>query len=318
MSKYKETVDRTDGNGLKIPKFHQMLHMRHYILRYGPPLNYHSGPGEKNANVLAKQQANWTSRNLSTFEQEVGKRLSEHIVIDSNIRNHIPEFSKNIPKDNLSIGGTRFKVVLSPPDDQDDVQPILLVERRRKKNAPNQMTLFNMDVLDFLWKTLMDFVPHGEIMCFSEHKRNGLIFRSHPSYCSGISWHDWAMFKWTVNNQVKEIPGEILCFVDLRDMVSEPQITGYDDKGEEILSPPPCEPGIYAVVNSLVDVPSHLETSVLLLEGTWETKRNGKLLHRLMDVETISDNTFVFPNFGMEHHNKVYVVSKRESWSMEF
>ena len=37
---YKSIVNRQEGNGLKIPKMHELLHVCRDILRHGPPMNY--------------------------------------------------------------------------------------------------------------------------------------------------------------------------------------------------------------------------------------------------------------------------------------
>ena len=39
LQNFKEVIKR-GGNGLKTPKFHQMLHVCDYIKRHGSPLNY--------------------------------------------------------------------------------------------------------------------------------------------------------------------------------------------------------------------------------------------------------------------------------------
>jgi hypothetical protein len=43
MHKFKDTVRRTEGNGLKLPKFHQLFHVPCYILKFGSPKNFNSG-----------------------------------------------------------------------------------------------------------------------------------------------------------------------------------------------------------------------------------------------------------------------------------
>ncbi len=118
MHSYKLTCNWTIGKGLKTPKFHQMLHVPDYILRFGPPSNYHSGPSESNANILAKQQANRTSRTLSTFEQEVSMRLSEHICIDAHICECLNQTPAKQPPKTKSWGGTQFKIMLSDDDNE--------------------------------------------------------------------------------------------------------------------------------------------------------------------------------------------------------
>ena len=46
MELIKRTFDRTDGQGMKIIKFHDLIHIMDDILRFGSHQNYNSGPSE--------------------------------------------------------------------------------------------------------------------------------------------------------------------------------------------------------------------------------------------------------------------------------
>ena len=46
MEKYKKTLNRTKGHGMKIIKFHMMTHLCNDIPRLGPPRVYYGGWGE--------------------------------------------------------------------------------------------------------------------------------------------------------------------------------------------------------------------------------------------------------------------------------
>ena len=45
---YKSIMKREEGNGLKIPKIHELLHVCRNILRHKPPINYDTCPTESN------------------------------------------------------------------------------------------------------------------------------------------------------------------------------------------------------------------------------------------------------------------------------
>ena len=131
------------------------------------------------------------------------------------------------------------------------------------------------------------------------------------------------MFSWEKVDQngdileTMEIPGEIHCFVDLNDITEEEQVVGYDEEGDPVMSEPPCKPGIYAVVNSLCDPPQPLKDSVLLKQGKREMDRKNKKKFTLIDVNSILDTAYVFPNFGTKEDVTVHVVNKRMLWSNE-
>ena len=79
---YKEIIER-GGNGLKTPKFHQMLHVCDYIERHGSPLNYDGSRGENFGKVKIKDNAKLTRKQKGAFNFDIGHRISEEDVIDN-------------------------------------------------------------------------------------------------------------------------------------------------------------------------------------------------------------------------------------------
>ena len=79
---YKQIID-LGGNGLKTPKFHQMLHVCDYIERHGSPLNYDGSRGEIFGKVKIKDNAKLTRKQKSAFNFDIGHRISEEDVIDN-------------------------------------------------------------------------------------------------------------------------------------------------------------------------------------------------------------------------------------------
>ena len=66
MEKYKDTIKRTKGHGMKIIKFHMMKRLCNDILRLGPPRVYYGGSGE---NMLKEKNKRFARRakNRGTF-----------------------------------------------------------------------------------------------------------------------------------------------------------------------------------------------------------------------------------------------------------
>ena len=48
-------VPHKDGNGWKIQKFHELLHLAKHIDDYGSPLNFDAGTGERGLKEWVKQ-----------------------------------------------------------------------------------------------------------------------------------------------------------------------------------------------------------------------------------------------------------------------
>ena len=70
----------TDGEGLKIPKIHELLHVCRDVLRHGPPIGYDTCPTESNHRPLKSMSQN-TQRFKSRFEFQTANRLYEDIIL---------------------------------------------------------------------------------------------------------------------------------------------------------------------------------------------------------------------------------------------
>ena len=57
MDMVKTVLPRKVGNGWNVQKFHEMFHLIHDMTRYGSPMNFDSGTGEKFHKFNAKMPA---------------------------------------------------------------------------------------------------------------------------------------------------------------------------------------------------------------------------------------------------------------------
>ena len=78
----KATLDRKEGNQMKIIKFHLPLHFADDILRFGSMANYDSGVGESHHKEFAKKTANNTQRRKDVFELQTASRQVENLAIN--------------------------------------------------------------------------------------------------------------------------------------------------------------------------------------------------------------------------------------------
>ena len=83
LESYKQIIHR-GGNGLKTPKFHQMLHFCDYIKRHGTPLNFDGSTGENFGTVKIKYNAKLTRIQKGAFNFDIGRRISEENIINNN------------------------------------------------------------------------------------------------------------------------------------------------------------------------------------------------------------------------------------------
>ena len=77
----RKVAKHTEGNGLKIPKFHGILHIADEILNFGVPLEFDTGDNESH-HIPAKVAAWLTQKIKVNFEESTCKRLIEKEVLD--------------------------------------------------------------------------------------------------------------------------------------------------------------------------------------------------------------------------------------------
>ena len=69
--------------------------------------------------------------------------------------------------------------------------------RGKSKHADNSS--WDLDVIMFhldLQELVQDLLPNGELEIFTEHTRDGTIFRGHPNYRGSGPWRDWVLVDW--------------------------------------------------------------------------------------------------------------------------
>lgn len=79
---YKKIVFVPTGNGNCSMKDHQTLHIPHQIRRFGIPLNYDGGIGERHLKQITKEPARMTQRRQSTLEYQACRRYSERLSVN--------------------------------------------------------------------------------------------------------------------------------------------------------------------------------------------------------------------------------------------
>jgi hypothetical protein len=77
----KRTLDRKTGMGLKLIKFHVIIHMWTDIFLFGVPLEVDTGSNESQ-HKFAKIAARLTQKNVTTFDFQTCTRLDEYFTID--------------------------------------------------------------------------------------------------------------------------------------------------------------------------------------------------------------------------------------------
>ena len=315
---------RVEGMGYMLMKFHGILHMVMDIWNLGVPMVVDTGSNESH-HKKTKKAARLTQRDQKKFEAQTARRLMEMHLLeiakceldDLNMwsyldvsqtrgtrnKKQLPNNEKKAPE----TGGTAFKVIWDDSKER---------AAYRFRSKPTKATpQWDQCLIDFLYQ-LQEYVVQdaglSTLEIRSEHKRQGTIFRGHPKYRSNRGWNDWAKFDWGE----KVLPGEIWCFVDLRDASAN-----FDGEFAGCC----LQEGVYAVVESSLycneEVDETLMFTPLDKEGVVFSEDGTNVVERkfyLADVESIAAPVVVIPDIGNENQVRYFEVSPREHWAKNF
>ena len=250
LEAFKQIIVR-GGNNLQTPKFHQMLHITHYIERYGCPMNFDGGRGENFGKIKIKDNAKLTNKQKDTLNFDIGRRILEEDVIDqvSNVyyeRNGYWPSSycnetdimvnanriqprQNISRASNTVCNTRPRYtltcnVISNEHDVNLAEEIdVNIDWGGQSKTPYQN--FPNDVLQKLAHRLFVGSPNiggrlsteSKVKGYTELKKDGVLYRAHPWYKIRGSWYDWGLFNW--DGYDDPIPAQIIMMIDLSDCV---------------------------------------------------------------------------------------------------
>ena len=91
LATFKAVLNRNEGYGTRIQKFHQQVHGPANIDYFGSPKNVDSRPCEKNFETHAKAPGRATQKQGETFHQQCGQCRYEMLVIQQALKDHLGE-----------------------------------------------------------------------------------------------------------------------------------------------------------------------------------------------------------------------------------
>ena len=244
----KKVLDCWEGCGMKIPKFHQMLHVVGDMLRFGTAKGYHGGPCESNAKTNAKEPAQNTQKHGDILNEQVSHRYCDNLLIDIVAYDMFNEPNDSKIESVVERGGTQFCIHKTKIDEN-------WFDYKITSSTKGSNFRLSQHLLHYVADTFCTLLPDGrykKLECFTEHKYgDNVTFHGHPCYRSRLAWNDWAVFDWEIECRIKDengkyehvwecklIHGQIQFFIDVQDTNQT-----IDD----------MEPGLYAVIHSLED-----------------------------------------------------------------
>lgn len=200
MQRYKETVSRTEGMGLKIIKFHMLLHLTDDIKRHGLPSNYDSGPGEARHKDTVKKPSVNTQRRFDSFDQQIGNRHFENTVVHyaiaqlgtSQSEKPDPPFGQQECRLGDSAPLNLLKNTLGNVTSLD-------VAAVTKIHPYDHFPIFFHNATDHLrlhiCKALLDHGIDDTCTLMYEATMDNVNYRAHPNFRQTGRWYDWALVK---------------------------------------------------------------------------------------------------------------------------
>ena len=313
----KKVGRRVQGMGLKIAKFHSIVHLTNDILNFGVPLEVDTGSNESGHKV-EKTAAKLTQKKKEFFDIQTARRLEEvHLIdlameeikckklwnYDEDCRPTTPQIEKIKA---TRVGGVKYYVKFS-----EELQKNVGVLKTKKKG--NQEMIIEQDILNYvinLQSAVVQFIP--KLFVHSIYNRDEYIFRASSNFMKN-AWQDWAVFDWGDEGQ---LPCHIMGFLDL---ASLPANFSFDFAGIDCITR-----GIYAIVETSTHHQDEASLKISELFIPIKKKIGGYtgnfVSHRiflLADCNAIVSPIAVVPNIG-GGQNEYFEVKPRAKWREDF
>ena len=208
METIKTVINRQEGMGMKIIKFHLLRHYGDDIMRFGSMRNFDSSIGERNHCTEVKDPAKHTQRRKCNFELQTANRYCENVAIT---KATFEVESLNIDFDVVDSSQNKHVNIFYLHEQKD----IKVKDYKTKKIMEYKMNDLNFrsELIDLCSYLVENNHVNSPIKLFTQHNRAGNIFRADSAWKKDV-WYDWANIQWDAN---EKIPAQLLVFVDLKD-----------------------------------------------------------------------------------------------------
>lgn len=330
----KKVAYRKKGMGLRLMKFHAIVHLAYDIILFGVPMEFDTGSNEK-GHKATKVAARMTQKNKVSFDWQTSIRLDEFMLIDLALEEmdgrklweyfdqeatgrSADEGSSNEDEeeDATETGGATINIF-----ETEQGNPCYSIGVGKQARLPDPVK-WDDSLLWFLHDLQAKLAKwRPKLVVRSEHRRNGQIFRGHPHY-RGTEWKDWALVDWC---NAEPEPVQIWCFVVLSDL---PKSKKKRQKHRDKLVHGACElhNGVFAVVEcaTWIPQPAYMERSLLFrklrLEMASNTTGSASIKRRfyLVDTEALAEPAFIVPDFGCRDRRTYFHIKNRKDWIIAF
>ena len=189
----RRVAQRKEGMGLKLLKFHMILHLWEDILQFGVPLETDTSANEMH-HKPSKFASKLTQRAAETFNFQTATRLCEFDLLDLAIeelekdrrmwdyfRTFAPDSDSEAENNasrrpEITTGETQIRVF------KDKKKKVSFEVLGRGQDHTSQ---WPSDIVEFLWhlqRLTQTWHAESSLPIFTCHRRNGQIFRGHPNF----------------------------------------------------------------------------------------------------------------------------------------
>ena len=223
-----------DKYACQTTKFHQLLHIVFYILRYGAPCNFDGSIGELMGKHYAKDMSKSTNKDKDTMNMNIAIRISEKKTTERLLKLREGQNKASYGRKPFRMkreGGTTNKTftiiktdvnIRGTPDAARQFGISIEWKKGTKKPITDFPRLLLLAVVNRLyhWNPVLGGIltPNSVVKGFTDYKPDpdgDLIFRANPHFRKKGEWFDWAYFNW--GHDIGYVPARILMFLDLSD-----------------------------------------------------------------------------------------------------
>ena len=318
MHLVKRIGNRTKGMGLKLTKFHCIMHIADDILNFGVPMEVDTSANESH-HKPTKSSAKLTQKNKETFDEQAAQRLMEldllELAMEEMKGRPLWNYYEGFEEEKEEEGETTNKKEKDPYIEGATLKFFeengeLHCQTTRKKKGETVGYPVEKELMQFvvdLEKAVAGYVDSMPL--YNAHHRNGQIFRASAQYRGNV-WRDWVIVDWDDHGH---LPNKLWGFVDLTAL---PENSGINYGG--LIS---LEPGLYAIVESAKYCGEEHDSELvreLLTDCRVDNAGNpiGYTFY-LADVEAFVDPCIVIPNLGGPA-NGYLLLRERDEWRGRF
>ena len=322
MCLMRKVAVRQTGMGLKLMKFHGILHVADAILNFGVPLEYDTGCNESH-HIPTKKASMLTQKDLTKVEEQTAERMLEMEVLalaqmeiggkwlcdyrlghdDDGPDPELPHKTRNL------LGGAVYYTEKNGQTGQ------LLMRSDRVEKGKSKCPMVENDLMEFIDGLQVRVSQHiPSVALYSCYNREGNIFRADLSYRKNV-WRDWVVVNWFRDGQ---LPNRIYGFLDLRSLPADlTRSNRINYGGLTNIKPATCAI-VEATVEGCEGVTGSELFDVLTTEvSEFEDGSVTKLKFYLADVDAFKEPCVVVPNVGGPN-NSYFWLEPKARWSKLF